>query len=171
MSREEQLGVFSATRGTLSSDISQEELDAAEAFERQQKEFERAAAKLADQKKRESWKGVDITPYGQYMFVKEYSENPYTSKYNEEGLILDGGGIFTNPDTGEQEIMNTGIKIALVVKVSPAVKGIKPGDEVMYPSAPGQGSTLPIPFMHLGYRLINHGSVTAVITKSEEHGG
>ena len=65
-------------------------------------------------------------------------------------IIVDYGGEFKNPDSGEMDKMKVGIGCAQVIEVGPECKYTKIGDDVFYDTR----TTVPVPMLSLGYEIL-----------------
>lgn len=108
-----------------------------------------------------SMEGLEIKPYGAYVMIQPFSINPFMGeRRTESGLILtDGNGEYLSEETGEWEQLEREILTGQVIEVGPKVEYVKPGDIVYYTYQ----STIPLPFFHQGYKLVNEGRVLAVV--------
>lgn len=102
---------------------------------------------------------LEMLPPGRSMIVLPYPSNPYKRTISEGGILIDYDGSFLNPDTGEQDKATLGIACAKIIEVGPECKIGKPGDDVYFDTR----TSYPLPFMHLGYRVINEPSALAFI--------
>lgn len=153
--REEQLGKFTMNQGNgVVMNGRFENFDNAE-----QLDFRRKML-IEEQKKQEAlWEGKEIRPFGFNIMIKPTDENPYLKKISDIGLLTDSGGVFSNPDTGNADMLERGICYAVVEQVGPDVKHVQKGDEIIYLAS----RLLPVPFKGEGYCMMNEGQVLAII--------
>jgi hypothetical protein len=107
--------------------------------------------------------GLEIKPNGNYTLIKPYLKNPYEKiEVRESGIILtDETPQFKNPDSGEKEEVDTGIKVARVIEVGPDCKYVKEGDDVYY----YVGSTVPVPFFRQGFYAVAEPRILMILNK------
>ena len=92
---------------------------------------------------------LEIKPNTNYVLIKPYIDNPYEkTEVRESGLILDSSTPrFKDPNSGEEEQQETGIRVGKVIEIGPECKFVKPGDDVYYYIA----SVVPVPFYRQGF--------------------
>ena len=156
--REEQLGKFRMNTEQFNTKRFVHEVENAEQLDFQRKML------IAEQQKQEAlWKDKEVMPFGFNIMIKPTDENPYLKKISDSGLVTDSGGIFSNPDTGNADILERGICYAVVEQVGPDVKHVRKGDEIIYLAS----RLLPRPFKGEGYCMMNEGQVLAIIGRKE----
>jgi hypothetical protein len=142
--------------------VTPEMLEEIEKFNTQQSEFEMEMMINEEKKRQEMWVGKGIMPINHCVIIKPYPENPYLKKMTDDGLLLNTRA-FDNPDTGMKDELDLGIPCAQVMEVSPDVKFVKPGDEILYMAQ----RCIPVPFMNTGFLLLNEGAVLCIINTNE----
>lgn len=110
--------------------------------------------------------GIEIMPIGNYVLVKQFSENPFQRivRDSKSGLILDMGGMkpqYKNTDNGEIEEEENIIKVGVIQEVGPECKWLQPEDTVFYTKM----SAVPVPFYKQGLQLVNETRVLAVVNE------
>lgn len=163
---EEQLGKFSV--GSSLTDTEKEaflqEWNQTKAQAQQQREFELLMLKKQQEEQEALWEGKVIKPFGFYIMIKHTGTNPYLKKITSSGIITDTDGLFSNPDSGEMDMLEKNVCYAIAEDVGPDVKHIKKGDEIIY----SPGRMLPLPFKDEGFCLITESQVFGVVGKPED---
>ena len=132
--------------------------------QKEEKELEEAGKVLVELQKAKQeeilskLETLEMLPVGVNLIILPYPENPY-KKFIEGNIIVDTSSIFLNPDTGEMDKNELLVKAAKVIEVGPDCKYVRPGDDVFYPTR----VTSPIPFMSMGYLLINEPNIVTFI--------
>ena len=104
---------------------------------------------------------LEMLPLYNKIVILPYPVNPYR-KIVEGNLIVDYTGSFKNPDSGENDTLDTFIGCAKIMEVGPEVKYLKVGDDVYYDTR----TVYPIPFMTLGYRLTTEPQILCVLNEN-----
>ncbi len=104
---------------------------------------------------------LEMLSVGPKVVILPYVKNPYRKLISEGGILIDYDGEFKNPDTGENDKMEKGIRCAKVIEIGPEVKYLKPGDDIYYVS----NSALPIPFFNQGYQVIAEQNALTVLNE------
>lgn len=112
----------------------------------------------------ENIENIDIMPIGNYILVKEFTENPFQRivKDSKSGLILDLGGQkpqYKNTDNGQIEEEENIIRVGVIQEVGPECKWCKPEDTVFYTKM----SAVPVPFFKQGLQLVCENRVLSVV--------
>lgn len=103
--------------------------------------------------------GLEIVPNTNRIIILPYPANPYTQVLTKGGILLDTGGRFNNPDSGEVDFNKELVPCAQVIEIGPEVKHIKVGDDVYYDSR----MAYPLPFMNMGYMITSEPQVIAIL--------
>lgn len=113
-----------------------------------------------------TFEDIDIRPWGMYLLVKPYEKNPFTRmrKLDNGFVVPEFDPHFKSQDTGEIEEMQRMSIFAVVVEVSPDIKGIKKGDIIMYNRHEG----VPIPFYSQGFEVVAWTHVKCVIGNHDD---
>ena len=101
---------------------------------------------------------VEMMPLGLNILVVPYSENPYTSKNENKGLVTSAERTFNN-DNGELEQLKRNTVCGKVIEVGEAVKFVKVGDDIIYHIGIGR----PIYFLDTLFMSVPENNVYAVI--------
>ena len=104
---------------------------------------------------------TEIMPIYNNIMIRPYKENPYADQVTASGLKL-GSGEFTNPDSGEDDTLDTFVGCAKIIETGPEVKYLKVGDDVYYDTR----TVYPVPFMSLGYRLTTEPQILCVLNEN-----
>lgn len=125
------------------------------------KNIEEQIAKSNENKKRAE--DLEIMPYGPYLLIKLYSENPYEQiTQTDSGLIIPGfDGKEFSKETGQMEKQQKVVEVAHVIEVGPEVVGIQPGDDIIFRA----GMMNPVPFLRQGFWTTGQNNVLVVINK------
>lgn len=107
----------------------------------------------------EKLEGLEILPNNNRIIILPYPQNPYTQVITKGGILLDTGGRFNNPDTGEVDYQEELVPCGKVIEVGPETKYVKIGDDVYYDSR----MTYPLPFMNRGYMITSEPQVIAIL--------
>lgn len=105
--------------------------------------------------------GLEVMPNERNLLVIPYAKNPY-NKMEQSSLGIytgDTGGMFKNPDSGEEDRMEQGIVVARVIEVGPDCKSVAAGDDIYYTS-PSQTT---LPFFSQGFYIVHESRVLAII--------
>ena len=113
-----------------------------------------------------TFEDIDIRPWGMYLLVKPYEKNPFTRmrKLDNGFVVPEFDPHFKSQDTGEIEEMQRMSIFAVVVEVSPDVKGIRKGDIIMYNRHEG----VPIPFYSQGFEVVAWTHVKCVVGNHDD---
>ena len=103
--------------------------------------------------------GLEILPSGARIVVMPYPKNPYRQIFSKGGIITEYNGSFKNPDSGEEDTLETGIVCGKVIEVGPESKEVRIGDDVYY----DKRTVYPLPFMSLGYVIFHETQALAII--------
>ena len=114
----------------------------------------------------ENVNNIEIMPIGNYVLVKQFSENPFQRIVRDKktGLILDMGGMapqYKNTDNGEIEEEENIIKVGVIQEVGPECKWLRPEDTIFYTKM----SAVPVPFYKQGLQLVNETRALAVVNE------
>ena len=104
---------------------------------------------------------LELCTIANKLIILPYPENPYRNRFTESGIILDSGGSFLNPDSGEMDKKAEFVRCAKVVDAGPECKYVKEGDDVFYLP----GAVFPIPYMSLGYVMASESNLIAIINE------
>lgn len=131
---------------------------------RNEKEIEEASKMLLELEKAKQeeinskLETLELIPLENKVIISPYPRNPYR-KVMEGSIIVDYDGSFKNPDSGEMDKLQEGIKCGKVIEVGPKCTFLRPGDDVYY-----DGRTVyPMPFMSLGYVLTQENAILAAL--------
>lgn len=111
---------------------------------------------------RDDFEKLEIKPFGQYVLIKPFSQNPFQRIKKEGNIITDLGGlvpIYKSNETGQIEEEDPYIHVGTVVEIGPDVRYIEVGDAVMW-TAPTE---LPIPFYKQGLVTVYEPNIKAII--------
>lgn len=113
-----------------------------------------------------TFENIDIRPWGMYLLVKPYEKNPFTRmrKLDNGFVVPEFDPHFKSQDTGEIEEMQRMSIFAVVVEVSPDIKGIRKGDIIMYNRHEG----VPIPFYSQGFEVVAWTHVKCVVGNHDD---
>lgn len=126
-------------------------------FDKYNEELEKEAEKLTDE-----FEKLEIKPFGQYLLIKPFSQNPFQRIKKEGNIITDLGGLvpqYKSNETGQIEEEESFIHVGTVVEIGPDVRYIRQGDTVMW-TAPTE---LPIPFYKQGLVTVFEANIKAII--------
>lgn len=126
-------------------------------FDKYNETLEKEAEKLSDE-----FDKLEIKPFGQYLLIKPFSQNPFQRIKKEGNIITDLGGltpIYKSNETGQFEEEESYIHVGTVVDIGPDVRYIREGDTVMW-TAPTE---LPIPFYKQGLVTVFEPNIKAII--------
>lgn len=126
-------------------------------FDKYNEQLEKEAEKLTDE-----FEKLEIKPFGQYLLIKPFSQNPFQRIKKEGKIITDVGGltpIVKSNETGQFEEEESFIHVGTVVDIGPDVRYIRQGDAVMW-TAPTE---LPIPFYKQGLVTVFEANIKAII--------
>lgn len=131
-------------------------------------EWTRKAKETADaiNSIKDQFDNVGIRPFGGYILVRPFSNNPFTrlKKLDNGFVIPEFNPKYRSEDTGEIEEMERVSIFAIVMETSPEVPNIKKGDIVMYNRHEG----VPIPFYNQGFEVVYKTHVRCVIADDNE---
>ena len=105
---------------------------------------------------------LEIKPYGFYLLIKPFKQNPFQRIKQEGRIITDLGGLvplYKSNETGEIEEEDPYVHVGTVIEVGPDVKYVQQGDAVMW-TAPTE---LPIPFYKQGLVTVVEQNIKAII--------
>lgn len=105
---------------------------------------------------------LEIKPYGFYLLIKPFAQNPFQRIKKEGNIITDLGGLvplYKSNETGQIEEEDAYIHVGTVIEVGPDVKYVRQGDAVMW-TAPTE---LPIPFYKQGLVTVVEQNIKAII--------
>lgn len=131
-------------------------------FDKYNKQLEEDSQKLV-----EDFEKLEIKPFGQYVLIKPFSQNPFQRIKKEGNIITDLGGltpIYKSNETGQFEEEESFIHVGTVVEIGPDVKYLRQGDAVMW-TAPTE---LPIPFYKQGLVTVFEPNIKAIINTGLE---
>lgn len=156
---------FMSNRSNFMSDIPTIE-EAANKLkqEKEAKELKEALLEAEKNKQEEINKklqNLEMIPMFNKLIIMPYPENPYR-KVVEGNIIVDYGGAFKNPDSGEMDKLETFVGCAKVIEVGPEVRYIQVGDDVYYDTR----TVYPVPFMSLGYRLTTEPQILCTLNEN-----
>ena len=126
-------------------------------FDKYNETLEKEAERLTDE-----FDKLEIKPFGQYLLIKPFSQNPFQRIKKEGNIITDLGGltpIVKSNETGQFEEEESFIHVGTVVDIGPDVRYIRQGDAVMW-TAPTE---LPIPFYKQGLVTVFEPNIKAII--------
>lgn len=140
--------------------------DAAEQLKKENyaKELKKALFEAEKSKQEEINKKIEkleMLPLYNKIIIQPYPVNPYR-KVVEGNLIVDYTGGFRNPDSGEDDTLDTFVGCAKIIETGPEVKYLKVGDDVYYDTR----TVYPVPFMSLGYRLTTEPQILCVLNEN-----
>jgi hypothetical protein len=98
---------------------------------------------------------LEMIPSGNKLIILPYPTNPYRKVVSKGGIFVDYDGSFNNPDTGEKDKLEVGVKCGKVIEVGPDCKWAAVGDDVFYESR----VTVKLPFFSLGYEITNEPNI------------
>ena len=107
---------------------------------------------------------IEIMPIGNYVLVKEFSENPFQRIVKQGSIIVDLGGQkpqYKNTDNGQIEEEENIMRVAVIQEIGPECKWCRPGDTIFYTKM----SAVPIPFYKQGLVLVNETRVSAIVNE------
>ena len=128
-----------------------------ERFDKYNEMLEEESKKLT-----EDFKNLEIKPFGQYVLIKPFSQNPFQRIKKEGNIITDLGGlvpIVKSNETGQFEEEEPFIHVGTVVEIGPDVRYLRKGDAVMW-TVPTE---LPIPFYKQGLVTVFEPNIKAII--------
>ena len=128
-----------------------------ERFDKYNKVIEEESIRLTDE-----FSKLEIKPFGQYVLIKPFSQNPFQRIKKEGNIITDLGGlapIIKSNETGEFEEEESYIRVGTVVEVGPDVRYLEIGDTVMW-TVPTE---LPIPFYKQGLVSVFEQNIKCII--------
>ena len=105
---------------------------------------------------------LEIKPYGFYLLIKPFAQNPFQRIKKEGNIITDLGGLvplYKSNETGQIEEEDAYIHVGTVIEIGPDVKYVRQGDAVMW-TAPTE---LPIPFYKQGLVTVVEQNIKAII--------
>jgi hypothetical protein len=126
-------------------------------FDKYNEAIEKDAERLSDE-----FDKLEIKPFGQYLLIKPFSQNPFQRIKKEGNIITDLGGltpIYKSNETGQFEEEESFIHVGTVVEIGPDTRYIMPGDVVMWTKP----TELPIPFYKQGLVTVFEQNIKAVI--------
>ena len=140
--------------------------DAAEKLKKENyaKELKKALFEAEKTKQEEINKKIEkleMLPLYNKIIIQPYPVNPYR-KVVEGNIIVDYTGGFRNPDSGEDDTLDTFVGCAKIIETGPEVKYLKVGDDVYYDTR----TVYPVPFMSLGYRLTTEPQILCVLNEN-----
>jgi hypothetical protein len=103
---------------------------------------------------------LEILPMFNKIILLPYPTNPYRKILNGS-IIVEYTGNFLNPDSGEQDTLNTFVGCAKIIEVGPEVKYLKDGDDVFYDTR----TCYPIPFLKMGYLSTQENQIICVLNE------
>ncbi len=126
-------------------------------FDKYNKELEDKALELTDE-----FSKLEIKPFGQYLLIKPFSQNPFQRIKKEGNIITDLGGLtpmYKSNETGQIEEEESFIHVGTVVDIGPDVRYVRESDIVMW-TVPTE---LPIPFYKQGLVTVFEPNIKAII--------
>lgn len=103
---------------------------------------------------------LELLPEGNKIIILPYPTNPY-KKIKQGSIYLGNNGSFKNPDSGEMDTLQEFVTCAKIIEVGPDCKKAKIGNDLFFI----KNSAVPLPFMSLGYLVVNEPNVVAYIGK------
>lgn len=104
---------------------------------------------------------IETLPMGARVILLPYLKNPYRRIRNESGIILDTGGMFLNPDSGEWDKEKELVGCAKIIEVGPETKWLNEGDDVFYDTR----TVYPFPLYGLGYVCTSEHQIIGVLNE------
>lgn len=128
------------------------------------KRFDKYNEKIEEESKRlaDDFEKLEIKPFGQYVLIKPFDQNPFQRIKKEGNIITDLGGltpIYKSNETGQFEEEESFIHVGTVIEIGPDVRYLRQGDAVMW-TAPTE---LPIPFYKQGLVTVFEPNIKAII--------
>ena len=130
-----------------------------ERFNKYNDTLEKEAERLTD-----TFEKLEIKPFGQYVLIKPFAQNPFQRIKKEGNIITDLGGLvplYKSNETGQIEEEEPFIHVGTVVEIGPDVRYLEQGDVVMW-TAPTE---LPIPFYKQGLVTVFEPNIKAIINE------
>jgi len=126
-------------------------------FDKYNEQLEEDASRLTDE-----FEKLEIKPFGQYVLIKPFSQNPFQRIKKEGNIITDLGGlvpIYKSNETGQFEEEEPFIHVGTVVEIGPDVRYLRESDVVMWTTP----TELPIPFYKQGLVTVFEQNIKAII--------
>lgn len=128
------------------------------------KRFDKYNEALEEDAKRlsQDFEKLEIKPFGQYVLIKPFAQNPFQRIKKEGNIITDLGGltpIYKSNETGQIEEEEPFIHVGTVVEIGPDVRYLREGDIVMW-TVPTE---LPIPFYKQGLVTVFEQNIKAIV--------
>ena len=145
------------TRAEAISKFNEQVDEYTERFDKYNKMIEEESIRLTDE-----FSKLEIKPFGQYVLIKPFSQNPFQRIKKEGNIITDLGGltpIYKSNETGEFEEEESFICVGTVVEVGPDIKYLEIGDTVMWTKP----TELPIPFYKQGLVSVFEPNIKCII--------
>lgn len=103
---------------------------------------------------------LELLPEGNKIIILPYPTNPY-KKIKQGSIYLGNNGSFKNPDSGEMDTLAEFVSCAKIIEIGPNCVQAKVGDDLFFI----KNAAMPLPFMSLGYLVVNEPNVVSFIGK------